>query len=312
MSGSYVPGQGLPVALPLGSSADGPVAQVSDTFPPLTETNTPYPMVTEHPDRRLSRRALEQLETHLPVRDRQVLGLVADHRFLTTGQLEQFVFTTHSSPGSAARTARQVLSRLERSLLLSHLERRVGGVRAGSSGHIWQLTSGAARLLRDEGLTFRKPEPSPRFLLHCLAVGDVHLVLRSLRGELITDIEVQVEPASWRNFTGPGGEHRSLQPDLAAVVHAESFEERWFLEVDLGTESLPTILKKCAQYESYRATGIEQAEHGVFPLVWWIFTRTERATRLTDAVRRTRRLTPDLYRIVTIGQLEQSLTEALR
>ena len=312
MSAPYVPGHGIPVAIPSGSSQNSPFSQVGPNIGRLRGTNTPHPSAAEIEERRLSRKRIEWLDEHLPERDREVLRLVAAHRYLTTGQLERFVFTTHSSADSAARTARRVLSRLEKSGLLGSLDRRIGGVRAGSSARVWQLTSGAARLLREDGVGFRRHDPSPRFLGHCLAVADVNLVLRGLSERGATAVDVEVEPDSWRSFTGAGGERRSLQPDLAALIQTEEFDERWFLEVDLGTESLPTLLKKCGQYESYRASGIEQAEHGSFPLVWWILTSQERADRLISTIRRTPRLTPALYRVTTIDELLARLEEALR
>lgn len=312
MSGSYVPGQGLPFALPLGSPGDATLAQISREFPGVSTPNTPHPLAAESSHRRLSRRALEHLAEVMPERDHRVLELVAAHRFLTTNQIERFVFTEHASADSASRSARYVLARLEKNLLLASLERRIGGVRSGSAARIWQLTAGAARLLKADGLSFRRHEPSPRFLAHCLAVADVHLLLRDLKRGHVSAIDVQVEPESWRSFTGAGGERRSLQPDLSATVHATNFSERWFVEVDLGTESLPTLLRKCAQYESYRSTGIEQDEHGAFPLVWWVLTDADRAARLQHTIRRTPRLTPDLYRVTTFDGLQRALMEALQ
>ncbi len=312
MSAPYVPGQGIPIAVPSGSSEDSTLLQVGSQIPRIRGTNTPHPSAAEIEQRRLSRKRLEWLEDHLPERDRQVIELVAAHRYLTTGQLEQFVFTTHVSVESAARTTRRVLARLERSGLLTSLDRRIGGVRAGSSARVWQLTSGAARLLRDDGVGFRRHDPSPRFLGHCLAVADVNLLLRRLLKVGATAVDVEVEPASWRSFTGAGGERRSLQPDLAAVIETADFDEWWFLEVDLGTESMPTLLKKCGQYESYRASGIEQSSHGSFPLVWWILTNQKRADQLTATIRRTPRLTPSLYRVATFDALLGRLAEALR
>lgn len=312
MNAPYVPGHGIPVALPLGSSQSDPFSQVSEQIARGGGTNTPHPSAAEREGRRLSQKQLGWLETHLPERDRAVLELVAAHRYLTTGQLERFVFTGHVSQESAARTARRVLARLERSGLLASLDRRIGGVRAGSSARVWQLTSGSARLLRDDGLNFRRHDPSPRFLRHCLAVGDVNLLLRGLTTHGASDVSVQVEPASWRSFTGPGGERRSLQPDLAALVQTDDFEERWFLEVDLGTESLPTLLRKCGQYEAYRVSGQEQTDHGSFPLVWWVLTSQARADTLLASIRRTPRLTSPLYRVTTFADLPARLAEALR
>ena len=299
----YTPGRGIPAALPLGSSGNDQSLQVSDSGGISRGTNTPRTSSSEKGVRRLGRvdaRALARIDEALPDRDRLVLALVAEHRYLSTHQVQHFAFTDLGTEESAARTTRRVLQRLERTHLLRSLERRIGGVRAGSAARIWQLTPAAARLLRDDGTTFRTHEPSPRFLSHCLAVADVHIGLRELRGTRgIESVEVQTEPSSWRRYTGPGGEARWLQPDLAAVVSTADFDDRWFIEVDLGTESLPTLLKKCGQYEAYRATGIEQGEHGVFPLVLWLFTKPERADKLQHSIARSPRLAPQLYRYAT-------------
>ncbi|MFJ4220716.1 replication-relaxation family protein [Curtobacterium luteum] len=309
MNAPYVPGDGLPVGLPLGSPSDPSFSQVRGEPDSPSGTNTPHPPAAEPNPKRVSASRLAWVDDHLPERDRQVLEIVAAHRYLTTRQLERFVFTGHASEESAARTSRRVLARLERLQLLASLGRRVGGVRAGSSATVWQLTSASARLLRADGVGFRRHDPSPRFLRHCLAVADVNLAVRSLAGPA-RSVAVQVEPESWRPYLGPGGERRTLQPDLAAELTTDEYEERWFLEVDLGTESLPTLLRQCAQYEAYRNTGTEQAEHGSFPVVWWILTDDHRAERLTSAIRRAPRLTPALYRVTTFDRLRVAIEEA--
>ncbi|RYB88266.1 hypothetical protein EUA06_22005 [Nocardioides glacieisoli] len=309
MSGPYIPGQGLPLALPFGSSLDTASAQVSELERQIRGTNTPQ---TSSAERRLSQRALAKLNDSLPERDRRVLELVDQHRYLTTHQVQAFAFTGHSSADSAARTTRSVLRRLERSLLLRSLDRRIGGARSGSAARVWQITSGAARLLRSDGSTYRRTEPSLRFMAHCLAVADAHLALRGLTGSGADRVTVQVEPDSWRWFSGVGGERRSVQPDLAAVVQTAQYDDRWFVEVDLGTESLPTLLRKCGLYEDYRAAGIEQSDHGAFPLVLWVLTSSERAERFRRSIDRSPRLTPELHKVVTTTDLTSELREVLR
>jgi Replication-relaxation len=54
------------------------------------------------------------------------------------------------------------------------------------------------------------------------------------------------------------------------VTASPDFEDSWFIEVDRGTESLPTLLRKCGRYEEYRRSGIEQRDRQVFPLVLWL------------------------------------------
>lgn len=315
----YTPGRGLPTALPLGSGEAAPFSQVNDPRRELRGTNTP---VTSSPEplpesrrrkrRRVDADVLARIADTMPERDHDVLERIAAHKYLTTHQVRAFSFTNLGTKESAARTTRHVLQRLERNALIRPLRRQIGGVRGGSDARVWQLAPAGARLLRDDGVVYRTHDPSPRFLRHCLAVADVHLGLRELDAiEDVRSVTVQTEPDCWRRYTGPGGEARWLQPDLAASITTSEYTDRWFLEVDLATESLPTLLKKCGLYESYRASGQEQHEHGAFPLVLWVFSKAERAEKLRAAVLRSPRLTPELYRFVTAGFFGSFMREQL-
>lgn len=312
---TYTPGTGLPVAIPFGSPPIPPSAQLYDESRPLRGTNTPATLSPEIPAKkrhRVDADVLQRISETMPERDREVLEHIARHRYLTTHQIQAFVFTNHSSNESAARTTRHVLQRLERHALLRPLQRRIGGVRAGSAARVWQLAPAGARLLRDDGTTHRAHEPSPRFLAHCLATADLHVAIRQIgQTDRIDHVSVQCEPDCWRRYTGHGGEPRWLQPDLATEIATNDYVDRWFLEVDMGTESLPTLLRKCGQYESYRASGIEQHDHGAFPLVLWVFTRAERADKLRAAVLRSPRLSPQLYRFTTFNDFASVIQESL-
>lgn len=201
--------------------------------------------------------------------------------------------------------ARRVLRRLERDGLIVGLGRRIGGLRAGSDSTIWQLAPAGLRMA--SGRSGGRPhEPSPRFLEHCLAVADAHLAALELQhGGRMADAAVQCEPESWRSFPGIGGEQRLLKPDLfiRTMSQGNEYEDRWFIEVDRGTESLTTLLGKCAIYEAYRASGIEQQRHGTFPLVVWQLPDPERQHRLQQAISRSLQLTPRLYRCITPTEL---------
>lgn len=304
----YTPGQGFPIALPFATSDQATDAQVSRLEPESAGANT---QVTSSPEitRPVSAKRLASIEAGMPPRDREVLVAVAAHKYLTTRQVIRFRFTDHGSEDSAARSARYVLARLQRLGLLRTLSRRIGGFGAGSAAKVWQLAPAGARLLRADGMTHRTYEPSPRFLLHCLAIGDLHLAVRELAKTVaVTAIDVQTEPVCWRRFTGLGGEPLWLQPDLAVMVRTPDFEDRWFCEVDLGTESMQTLIKKCARYEAYRATGEEQDRHHVFPLVLWLFTDEQRADKLRRLIARSPKLTPELYRYATPSTVTRTLT----
>lgn len=308
----YTPGRGLPLGSPAGSLREELSSQVSREFAGSREPNTssdPSSEVSSRPvARRIGHRMLASLESQLSARDWEVIQRVSEHRFLTTHQIQAFSFVDHVSADSAARTTRRVLSRLERDGLLEALERRVGGVRAGSAATIWHLTAAGQRLIHADDKRRRTGSTSERFLAHSLAIADVHVLLHQHRRiEAIEAVVVEVEPASWRRYQGPAGEPRWLQPDLYAAITTADFLDRHFIEVDLGTESLPTLLGKCAQYEQYRRSGVEQPRHGSFPLVLWLLTSPERATKLEHAIGRSSSLTAAMYRFATPETLTQVL-----
>jgi hypothetical protein len=259
---------------------------------------------------RLSRGQADRVARSLGDRDRAILGSLNAHRFLTTAQIERFHFMGHLSPDAAARICRRVLHRLHELRVIEHLDRRVGGVRAGSASYVWRVGLIGDRLLRlgsaDQPRARRK-EPSLRHLEHCLAIADSHLTLRGLAAaHRIELLQVQTEPACWRTAASFGD--RILKPDLFAVTASGDYEDHWYIEVDRATESLPTLLRKCVQYEDYRRTGAEQHDRGVFPLVVWIVPDETRATKLSAAITASRSLDGDLYRICTPSSFSDVIT----
>ena len=246
---------------------------------------------------------LAELDRLLSARDWQVLDLLAEHRFLTTRHLEQFVFTTHHTQLSAARTCRRVLARLGRWHLVERPMRRVDGLQAGSASSIWMITSSGQRLRHvraGDGAIGRVREPGERFIAHYLAIADTHLALVTAhRDQRIDLLKIQIEPHSWRPYTGLGGSREVLKPDLFAITGNAEYEDHWFLEVDRATESLPTLVKQCQHYETYRRHGVEQSDHGVFPRVLWIVPDGVRVDKLRTAIAAATGLDAELFRVST-------------
>ena len=310
------PGNGLPLASPLGTPNRGASTQARGAPGGLRGTNDPSVVtpVSARP-RRVGARQLDRVGMQLAERDWQLLRLLDQHSYLTTLQLQSFLFTNHASPLSAARSCRRVLARLSRDGLLRSLPRRQGGVTGGSAPVTWQLSPAGVRLIRPERSGYRTHMPTLRYLHHCLAIADVHLSIRDTTATTASSTcEVQIEPAAWRRFTGLGGESQWLKPDMAATLSGHdtdgAYEDGWFIEVDCGTESIPTLLRKCEQYEAYLKTGIEQAASGVFPLVLWTFFG-DRAEKRNEALRRSisrsSRFTSPLYRYATPDTLRAVL-----
>lgn len=298
----------LPFALPIVSSLVASSSPIPAPSSRLVVGNTPRERRAWSRTARVGRADLGRLADSLSERDWTVLRSVADHRFLTTGHIEGLYFLDqHASAVSAKRTARRVLQRLCELRVLARLERRVGGVRAGSAAYIWVVGSVGDRLLRrgtPDRVRRRVREPSERFLKHCLAIADAHLALvTAARSGSLELLDVQLEPACWRPFLGIGGAQQVLESDLFAVTASGNFEDRWFLEVDLGSEHLPTIIGKCAVYQAYRQTGTEQASQGVFPRVVWIVPTERRAIQFDTAFARARDIDRSLFRIVQPGGL---------
>lgn len=213
-----------------------------------------------------------------------------------------------STPTAALRAASRNLRKLRELGLIDHLSRRIGGVRAGSGAMVWYLTHAGERLiyLRSYTLTPTKRffEPSPYFLAHTLAVADVAVQLTELcrdncRMELSA---IQPEPGCWRTYSEYGSV-LVLKPDLFAITSSDKYEDRWFIEVDLDTESPVKVVEKCEKYHRYYRSGLEQQESEVFPLTVWIAPTAARKERLLSHIREAFDKQPKLFTVITKDEL---------
>ncbi|MBV9487422.1 MAG: replication-relaxation family protein [Frankiaceae bacterium] len=226
---------------------------------------------------------------------------------MTTSHIQTLHFTEHTSHDAAARICRRVLMRLGELRVIEHLDRRIGGIRAGSASFVWRVGLSGDRLLRQaagDGVRNRRKEPSVHHLDHCLAIVDVYVLLAEMARQGVIELSShQSEPHSWRPYLGVGGQREIVKPDLTAVTATGDFEDHWFFEIDRGTESLPTVARKCQQYERYRRSGQEQRHSGVFPLVVWVVRDEVRQAKVLTLIRATRHLDPDLFRVTTLAEL---------
>jgi len=86
------------------------------------------------------------------------------------------------------------------------------------------------------------------------------------------------------------------------------FEHHLFVEVDLGTEHLPTLLRKCHAYVDYYQSGAEQTRHGVFPTVWWVLQTERRVEQLTKTLARSHRTVAGLFTLTTADEALDRMT----
>ena len=274
---------------------------------PITDTASSGSAGTEK--RRVSHRQLEEIDALLGERDREALLAIQRHRYLLTGQVQRLVFTDAATGTAALRAASRCLKKLRGMGLIDAFSRRIGGVRAGSGSFVWHLSHAGERLLR---LREHKPspirhlfEPSPYFLAHTLAVAEASIQLMELcREEGMALTVLQPEPECWRPYS-EHGVHLSLKPDLYAVTISGEYEDRWFLEIDLSTESPAKVIEKCQKYHRYYRSGLEQEESGIFPLVVWIVPDKARKESLIGRIRESFEGQPRLFAVITGDELAQ-------
>jgi Replication-relaxation len=236
---------------------------------------------------RVSVRQLDSLESLLTDYDRAVIGLIGGVRLATGRQIARRLWASQMPTDSKAWAARRTLWRLEDSRIIERLPRRIGGVRAGSASLVYGLGPVGRRLLARQGMQLRRlGNPGERYVRHTLAITELVVQLHEamLRGELDL-IELQTEPACWRGFlSGLLATRVILKPDLFVRIGAGALEDRWWIEVDLATESQATITSKAKRYLAYYRSGEEQDRHGIFPRTIWAVPDRQRAEQVAEAL----------------------------
>lgn len=248
------------------------------------------------------------LRSDVTGRDLDLLRFVFEVGVADARQLERVAFPPGTGTAlSAARRARRSLARLTDERLLVRLDRRVGGVRAGSSGYLYQLATAGRQALGVPGRV--RFEPGSRFVDHALAAAEVHVqLIEAQRAGQIAELSVGHEGEALRRFVTASGIER-LRPDLLVeVTTPDGWELRWFVEIDRGTEHLSTVLRKCQVYERYWRSGREADHHDVFPRVLWSVPDARRAKAIKAAIGDSRLLTSDLYRVATAAETLSTIT----
>jgi Replication-relaxation len=233
-----------------------------------------------------------------------VLRDVASLRLVTGQQLERLHFAELGEP-SRAVVRRRVLRRLTNWCVLATLERRIGGVRAGSAGLVFALGVAGKRLLAGDAQARRPNMPGERYIRHVLAVSQLYvdLVEHEREGALRLDA-FAAEPASW----WPNGRGGLLKPDAYAAVSGANHMDHWWIEVDLATEHLPTLRRKLMTYvEFYR-----EGQLGPGDLMPWVLVTVPDAKRYSDVVRLIRQLPPVGQELITVAAHKEAADSVVR
>lgn len=264
--------------------------------------------------RKYGKNQLIELDTRLSDRDRAVLTAISKYRFLLTGHVQRLYFNTGVSVTANTRATNRALKKLREYGLIAPLKRRIGGVRAGSASLIWHLTEPGNRLLNLSQAENKKrkrfKEPSPMFLEHTLAIAETAVQIETICGpsEDLEVVTIDTEPTCWRSFY-LNNQRIQLKPDAYLVTSYDDYEDSWFLELDLGTESTSQVIEKCRTYFSYYRTGLEQKEHDVFPVVVWIVPDENRKRNLKQAISNSLPEHPKFFLVITPVELEKMLRQ---
>ncbi len=241
-------------------------------------------------------------------RDWAVLNAIRAFHYLTSRQLARQHFGMSEPTAPVPRRVNRVMGRLRDLGLVATLQRRIGGVRAGSSGLVWCVTNRGSRALEHHfntprGSRVRITEPTATFLEHTLAIAEtvisVQEATRSGDPKLVATV---TEPSVWVEYLGPLGAKKTLKPDLGATTITAGFEDHWFFEVDRDTEPPHRIVTKCLQYQEHRA-GVD----GLYPAVVWVVPTSKRQTQLRQRLADEQHIDGDLFVVITLAEITDLL-----
>lgn len=211
-----------------------------------------------NPAVRLTSIRLRRLAEELPARYTAVLPHLERARVLTGNQLDRLLAEAEVDSHTTARVRRRIMNRLCDLGLADTLERRIGGVRAGSAGHIYTLTSAGHKLLalingaQPPQRARHSHNPGTLFLAHALAISEIYasLIRASRAGGFRVAVFV-TEPHSW----WPQGDGTFLRPDAYTLLATTGYSDAWWIEVDLATETLPRLRRKLHTYLDFAHRG---------------------------------------------------------
>lgn len=249
-----------------------------------------------------------RLRQRLSQRDVSLLAALHRVRLLSLRQVQRLI-VIDGSASARTRRAQLLMARLTKLGVVVRLSRIIGGIRAGSSGYIYGLSSLGQAVIDVSGpLGGRRRriwESKPYFQDHMLEVSELYVQAveqhRLGGGDLLA---FDAEPAAWRHFTGAGGELVVLKPDAYVRLGMAAIERSAFVEVDMTTEGLPTIQRKNARYIDYWRSGIEEQRRGVFPKVVWLVQSEQRQERIAEVIRK---LSAEAQELFEVGLLRTGM-----
>lgn len=256
--------------------------------------------------RRISANRRAWLDARLSVRDRLVLDWLSRLRLATGQQLEALCFDGLASSSRPVVRGR-VLGRLVTWGLLELVDRRVGGSVSGSTSGVYRL-SAAGHLIAEPAHTRPTRPYTDRFTAHTLTTSQLaaDLVEALQDCDDVTLHSFLTEPASWM----PDDLGSFLKPDAYIQLQTEKLTMHWWIEVDLGTESLPALERKLRSYLDFVNRG-QLGPAGVVPQVLLTLTGEERVRAVATLLDRLPPPALELFVACSSGRAVVTLLAAL-
>jgi Replication-relaxation len=201
---------------------------------------------------------VQAVAERLSERDWAIVEIVNRLRLVRGDQLERLFFAELAN-GSRVVSRGRVLRRLVVWHVLDVLPRRIGGGKRGSAASIYAIGPAgqhaliARQMAADTRSRVRHPgTTSERMIRHTLAVSELYVGLVELaRQEGVSVSSFAAEPGCW----WPDGLGSHLKPDAYLMLEQAGVRDHWWIEADLGTESLPTLRRKLLAYLSFVERG---------------------------------------------------------
>lgn len=229
----------------------------------------------------MTRARVDQLRQELTQRDLEIITTLGRFTVATALQLERLHFDAVAE-GSRGRRRRDVLARLVRVGVLVRLPRRIGGVRAGSTGYIYALDLAGQKLIGDSAP--RRPiTPAWPGLLHALELTQLYVeTIEAQRDGRLRLERFVPEPHCWPLMAS------EVRPDgVVSVLTSVGSREHWAVEIDRGTERPARLRQKLLSYWRAFETGSGLVDVDVFP---WVLLVGPDERRLGEALRVIERL----------------------
>jgi Replication-relaxation len=234
---------------------------------------------------RLTTARLRQLAAELPDRYTEPVLHLSRARVLTGAQLDRLLRQPGTAPRTTERARQRVMTHLCHLGLATTLDRRIGGVRAGSTGYVHVLTSAGhtlAALLTGQQLSRRirhSRAPGRTFIAHALDIAEIYVQLteHSCAGSFRVAAFI-TEPDSWWQQSGV-----FLRPDAYTRLATPTHRDCWWLEIDRDTESLPRLRDKLRDYTDH-ATTSGTGPDGVPPRVLFTTPTPRRRAVISDLI----------------------------